>query len=89
MLTILSQTKNIKVNNSNIILAHNELNKIQIKYNFDEFISDQEIKISLNKTNNIINKYLEKLEFDECKPTGKHNYHHIVIDISKFLKLQI
>ena len=67
LLTILSQTKNIKVNNSNIILAHNELNKVQIKYNFDEFISDQEIKILLNKTNNIVNKYLEKLEFDRVQ----------------------
>ena len=67
MLSILSQTKDIKVNNSNLILAHNELNKLQIKYNFDEFISDQEIKNLLNKTNNIVNKYLEKLEFDRVQ----------------------
>jgi len=67
LLSILSQTKDIKVNSSNLILAHNELNKLQIKYNFDEFISDQEIKNLLNKTNNIVDKYLEKLEFDRVQ----------------------
>ena len=67
LLSVLSQTEKINISNSNIILAHNELNKIEIKYNNQEFISDNDIKILLIKTNNILDKYLDKFEFDRVQ----------------------
>ncbi len=67
LLSILSQTKNFKISNSNIIHAHNELNKIQIKYNYNGFINDHDIKSLLTATNNIIDKYFEKLEFNRVQ----------------------
>ena len=67
LLSVLSQTKNFKIYNSNIILAHNELNKIQIRYNSDKFIKNEEVKNILTLTNNILDKYLQKLEFDRVQ----------------------
>ena len=64
LLSILSKTKNFKIYNSNIIIAHNELNKIKIPYNPNQFIDDEEIKKLLTSTNNILDKYLQNLEFD-------------------------
>ena len=44
LLNVLSQTKNINVKNSEIVLAHNNLNNINLKYSPENEIEDFEIK---------------------------------------------
>ena len=67
LLSVMSQTKDINVFNSNIVLAHNELNKIKIKYNANDYIDDKNIKNLLNTTNTIIEKHIDKIQFNRVQ----------------------
>ena len=67
LLSVMSQTKDINVFNSNMVLAHNELNKIKIKYNSNNYIDDKNIKNLLNTTNTIIEKYIDKIQFNRVQ----------------------
>ena len=67
LLNVLSQTTNIEQNNSKIIYAHNELNKINLNYKPEKYIEDLEIKKILEQTNIIVEKNLENIEFDKVQ----------------------
>ena len=67
LLNVLSQTSDIKKNDSKIILAHNELNKIDLNYSPDNYIKDIEIKKILEQTNVIVEENLENFEFDKVQ----------------------
>ena len=67
LLNVLSQTKNINIKNSKIVLAHNNLNKINIKYSSENQIEDFEIKDLFNEINLILENNLNGLEFDKVQ----------------------
>ena len=67
LLNVLSQTKNINVKNSEIVLAHNNLNNINLKYSPENEIEDFEIKDLFQEINLILENNLNGLEFDKVQ----------------------
>ncbi len=67
LLNVLSQTKDSKIEGSNIISAHNDLKKIQIQYSENKFIDDLQVKKILNDTNKAIDKNISDIEFDKVQ----------------------
>ena len=72
LINALSHTENVKKNNSKIISAHNEINKINFHYSSIEFIKEQNIRELLNKANNIIDKDLKDLNFNITQIYRRH-----------------
>ena len=56
LLNVLSQTKNANVRNSEIVLAHNNINNIKFKYSPEKNIEDIEIIALFEKINLILSK---------------------------------
>ena len=67
LLNVLSQTDEIKYNDSNIITAHKDIKKIQLYYSPDKFIDDLQIKKLLEDINKIIDKNFSNIEFDKVQ----------------------
>tara|TARA_Y100000591_G_scaffold323165_1_gene340518 strand:+ start:2695 stop:3966 length:1272 start_codon:yes stop_codon:yes gene_type:complete len=67
LLNVLSQTTDIKRNDSKIIYAHNELNKINLNYTSENYIEDFEIKKIIEQANIIVENNLENLDFDKVQ----------------------
>ena len=67
LLNVLSQTKESKIEGSNLISAHNDLKKIQIQYSENKFIDDFEVKKLLNDANKAIEKNIGNIEFDKVQ----------------------
>ena len=63
LIKILTQTKNIKSEDSIIISKHNEINMINFNYSSNEYIEDKRIKNFLINLDNIINNTFENLNF--------------------------
>ena len=72
LINALSHTENVKINKSEIISAHNEINKINFHYSSIEFIKEQNIRELLNKANNIIDKDLKDLNFNITQIYRRH-----------------
>ena len=58
LLNVLTQTKNVKDDSSNLIFVHNKLNEINFNYSEDEVIEDKNIKKYLNDINYLIDNKL-------------------------------
>ena len=72
LINALSYTENVRANNSKIIDSHNQINKINFYYSPTEYIKDENIKYFLKKTNDIIDKNLENLEFNSTQTYKRH-----------------
>ncbi len=86
LLNVLSQTKNVKEDRSDLILTHNELNKINFYYSENKCIDDLKIKELFHKINTIINKNLSNLELNTVQTYKENKFqpnckrHHIVFN---------
>ena len=67
LLNVLSQTRNINVRNSEIVLAHNNINNIKLEYSPEKNIEDFEIKELFEKINLILKNNANDLEFDKVQ----------------------
>ena len=72
LINALSHTENVKKNNSKIISAHNEINKINFHYSSIELINEQNIREFLNKANNVIDKDVKDLDFNITQIYRRH-----------------
>ncbi|MDA7638263.1 tetratricopeptide repeat protein [Candidatus Pelagibacter sp.] len=59
---VLSQTKDVKNNDSKIIFTHNKLKEIKFEYSTEKYIDEKNIKSCLNHVNEIIDKNIKNLE---------------------------
>ena len=64
LLNVLTQTKNVKDNSSNLIFIHNKLNEINFNYSENEFIEDKNIKKYLSEINYLIDNKLNNLQLN-------------------------
>ena len=64
LLNVLTQTKNVKDNSSNLIFIHNKLNEINLDYSEYKFIENKNIKKYLNEINFLIDNKLNNLQLD-------------------------
>ncbi len=64
LLNVLTQTKNVKDNSSNLIFIHNKLNKINFNYSENEVIEDKNIKKYLSEINYLIDNKLNNLQLN-------------------------
>ena len=62
LVNVLSQTKNVKNNDSKIVFTHNKLNEIKFEYSTEKYIDEKSIKNCLNDANKIIDENIKNIE---------------------------
>jgi len=91
LLSILSQTTDVNINTSKIVLAHKNLNKINFNYSPNEFIKDSDIKKLFDSINGVLDKNIENFKFEiiqtyrETQQTPNCNRHKKIFNTAEII----